>query len=154
MKFQLGLWILLCFIATTAALAKPSLPVQLSSRTLTADSAALKVSFTAEAHDVIVTVRATGTAAMPPQTRRFARVAKGDSFEFSPVTVVKGSLGGVAVHVDGVFAEGRQVRALSLTLTDPEPTPSSVRGQTKQDQMSTPGVIVLPVKTTVKPLER
>ncbi len=154
MKFKFGIWILILLSIVTAASAKPSLPVELSSRTAGENRSAVKVTFTKAATQVTVTVRATGSASMQPVTRRIAKVAKGETLEFASIETVKSSFGGVAVHVEADFGTGRQVQAVTLTLTEAPSTPASVRAKKRGDKKGSPGVIVLPSKTTVKPLER
>lgn len=154
MKFKFGIWILILLSMVGAVAAKPSLPIELTSRTLGEDKAAVKVTFTKAATQVTVTVRATGSASMQPVTRRIARVAKGETLEFASIETVKNSFGGVAVHVEADFGTGRKAQAVTLTLTEAPSTPASVRAKKRGDKNGAPGVIVLPSKTTVKPLER
>ncbi len=154
MRFKFGTWMLILLVVFTAASAKPSLPIELTSQPLPEGRVSLKVTFTKGATDVTVTVRATGTAGMQPMTRRVARVAKGETLEFAPIQTVEETFGGVAVHVRGDFGSGLQVRTQTLTLTEAPSTPASVRARKQADGQNSPDVIILPAKTTVKPLER
>ena len=154
MRFPLGIRFLVLLSMVLAVSAKPNLPVELTSRTLGEDRSSVRVLFTKAATDVTVTVSSTGSATMKPVTRKLAAVAKGETLEFSPVQTVKDSFGGVAVHVQANFGGDQQIRTVSHTLTKAPSTPASVRARKRGDGKGSPGVIVLPAKTTVKPLER
>lgn len=154
MRFKFGAWVLILLTAVTVASAKPSLPIQLTSQSLSEGRAALKVTFTKSATDVTVTVRATGSAGMQPVTRHVARVVKGETLEFAPIQTAGETFGGVAVHVRGDFGSGRQIGTQTLTLTEAPSVPASVRARKQGDGKNSPGVIILPAKTSVKPLER
>ncbi len=147
-------WIVMLLSLVTVVAAKPSLPIALTSRTSGEHRSAVSITFRQPATDVTLTVRSTGTARMQPVTRHIAKVAKGESVEFSPVETEPRSFGGVAVHVQADFGTGQQVQASTITLTQAVKAPGSVRAKSTGEQRSTPGVIILPAKTTVKPLER
>jgi hypothetical protein len=143
---------LLCLLAT-ATLAKPSLPIQLSSRSLGSESAAVRVTFTRDARDVTLIVSSTGSAHMEPVTRRLARVAAGQTVEFAPVRTNPDSLGGVAVHLTGTIDEQPRTGVTTLTLTRAPGSATGVRAKGDAGG-SSGGVILLPSKTTVRPPQR
>ena len=152
MKFRFGA-IALFLLMVAAASAKPDLPFRLSNDSTGGGRASVTVTFVEGATNVTVTARATGSAVMPPVTRRLRKVAKGEKLELSPIETSQGSFGGVAVHVQGDFGSGSQAQARTLTLTSAPASTSRVRSQ-GAGQPPARQVIVLPSKTTVRPIER